>query len=55
MKRNKEKKAYVELQIELHTVIVENLILAGSPLVSTNPTVLDPSEDDEDIDLVPSN
>ena len=30
-------------------------ILAGSPPVSTTPTVVDPTEDNEDTDLVPEN
>lgn len=30
-------------------------ILAGSPPISTTPTVVPPTEDDEDIDLVPEN
>ena len=55
MKLNKERKAYIEPQIKLHTVIVESLILAGSPSVSTTPIVVPPTEDDEDIDLVPEN
>ena len=55
MKLNKERKAYIEPQIKLHTVIVESLILAGSPHISTTPTVVPPTEDNEDIDLVPEN
>ena len=55
MKLNKERKAYIELQIKLHTVIVESLILAGSPPVNTTPTVLDPDEDNNDTNLVPEN
>ena len=55
MKLNKERKAYIEPQIKLHTVIVESLILAGSPPINTHPTVVPPTEDNEDIDLVPEN
>ncbi len=55
MKLNKERKAYIEPQIKLHTVIVESLILAGSPPIDTTPTVVPPTEDNEDIDLVPEN
>lgn len=55
MELNKERKAYIEPQIKLHTVIVESLILAGSPPVNTNPSVIPPTEDNEDIDLVPEN
>lgn len=55
MKLNKERKAYIEPQIKLHTVIVESLILAGSPPINTTPTVVPPTEDNEDIDLVPEN
>lgn len=55
MELNKERKAYIEPQIKLHTVIVESLILAGSPHISTTPTVVPPTEDNEDIDLVPEN
>ena len=54
MKLNKERKAYIEPQIKLHTV-VESLILAGSPPINTTPTVVPPTEDNEDIDLVPEN
>lgn len=55
MKLNKERKAYIEPQIKLHIVIVESLILAGSPPIKTTPTVVPPTEDNEDIDLVPEN
>lgn len=55
MELNKERKAYIEPQIKLHTVIVESLILAGSPPINTTPTVVPPTEDNEDIDLVPEN
>lgn len=55
MELNKERKAYIEPQIKLHTVIVESLILAGSPPVNTNPSVIPPTEDDEDTNLVPEN
>lgn len=55
MKLNKERKAYIEPQIKLHTVIVESLILAGSPPINTTPIVVPPTEDNEDIDLVPEN
>ena len=55
MKLNKERKAYIEPQIKLHTVIIESLILAGSPPINTTPTVVPPTEDNEDIDLVPEN
>ena len=40
----------------LFTLLVgECPILAGSPPVSTTPTVVDPTEDNEDTDLVPEN
>ena len=55
MKLNKERKAYIEPQIKLHTVIIESLILAGSSPINTTPTVVPPTEDNEDIDLVPEN
>ena len=55
MKLNKERKAYIVPQIKLHTVIVESLILAGSPPIKTTPTVVPPTEDDDDTNLVPEN
>ena len=55
MKRDKEKKAYIEPQILTFSLIEECSILAGSPPVNTTPTVLDPTEDNEDTNLVPEN
>lgn len=55
MKRNETKKAYVEPQIMMFALAGECPILAGSPPVNTTPTVVPPTEDDEDIDLVPEN
>lgn len=55
MKRNEKKKAYVEPQIMMYALAGECPILAGSPPISTTPTVVDPTEDNEDTDLVPEN
>ncbi len=55
MKQDKEKKAYIEPQILTFSLIEECSILAGSPPVNTTPTVLDPTEDNEDTNLVPEN
>lgn len=55
MKRNETKKAYVEPQIMMFALAGEYPILAGSPPVNTNPTVVAPEEDDDDTNLVPEN
>ena len=55
MKRNETKKAYLEPQIMMFALAGECPILAGSPPVNTTPTVLDPTEDNDDTDLVPEN
>ena len=55
MKQDKEKKAYIEPQILTFSLIEECSILAGSPPVNTTPTVLDPTEDNDDTNLVPEN
>ena len=55
MKQNKEKKAYIEHQILMFSLIAECSILAGSPIVNTTPTVVPPTEDDTDTNLVPEN
>ena len=55
MKRSEKKKADVEPQIMMYALAGECPILAGSPPISTTPTVVPPTEDDEDIDLVPEN
>jgi len=55
MKRNETKKAYVEPQIMMFALAGECPILAGSPPVNTNPTVVAPDEDDDDTNLVPEN
>jgi len=55
MKQNKEKKAYIEPQILTFSLIEECPILAGSPIVNTTPTVVPPTEDDTDTNLVPEN
>ena len=55
MKLNKEKKAYVEPQITMFALAGDCPILAGSPPISSTPTVVPPTEDNEDIDPVPEN
>lgn len=55
MKQNKEKKAYIEPQILTFSLAGDCPILAGSPPVNTTPTVLDPTEDNDDTNLVPEN
>ena len=55
MKQSKEKKAYIEPHILTFSLIGECSILAGSPPVNTTPTVLDPTEDNDDTNLVPEN
>ncbi|WP_449020657.1 hypothetical protein [Prevotella jejuni] len=55
MKLNEEKKAYVEPQITMFALAGDCPILAGSPPVSTTPTVVPPTEDDDDTNLVPEN
>ena len=42
MKRNEKKKAYVEPQIMMYALAGECPILAGSPPISTTPTVVPP-------------
>ena len=55
MKRKEKKKAYIEPQIMMYALAGECPILAGSPPISTNPTVVPPTEDDDDTNLVPEN
>ena len=55
MKMNEEKKAYVEPRIVMFALAGDCPILAGSPPVNTTPTVVPPTEDDEDTNLVPEN
>lgn len=55
MKCKNEKMGYVMPQTTIYTLVGECPILAGSPPVSTNPTVVDPDVDDDDTNLVPEN
>ena len=55
MKCKNEKMGYVMPQTTIYTLVGECPILAGSPPVSTNPSVIPPTEDNEDTDLVPEN
>jgi conserved domain protein len=55
MKQNEEKKAYIEPQILTFSLAGDCPILAGSPPVNTTPTVVAPTEDDDDTNLVPEN
>lgn len=55
MKQDKEKKAYIEPQILTFSLASDCPILAGSPIVNTTPTVVPPTEDDTDTNLVPEN
>jgi len=55
MKQNEEKKAYIEPQILTFSLVGDCPILAGSPPVNTTPTVVAPTEDDDDTNLVPEN
>ena len=55
MKCKNEKMGYVMPQTIIYTLVGECPILAGSPPVSTTPTEVDPTEDNEDTDLVPEN
>ena len=55
MKVKETKKAYLEPQILIFSLIEECSILAGSPPVNTTPTVINPDEDTEDTNLVPEN
>ena len=55
MKCKNEKMGYVMPQTTIYTLVGECPILAGSPPASTNPSVIPPTEDDEDTNLVPEN
>ena len=55
MKCKNEKMGYFMPQTTIYTLVGECPILAGSPPVSTNPSVIPPTEDDEDTNLVPEN
>ena len=55
MKRKEKKKAYIEPQIMMYALAGECPILAGSPPISTNPTVVPPTEHEDDTYLVPEN
>lgn len=55
MKCKNEKMGYVMPQTTIYTLVGECPILAGSPPVSTGPSVTPPTEDDNDTNLVPEN
>lgn len=55
MEIKETKKTYLEPQILLFALQTESPVLAGSPPVGFQVSVVPPTEDDDDTELIPSN